>query len=155
MSTQLVPRGTIQSAANGDTTAGMFRMQLSNVERLDRIGSFTVEPASGGIVVLVAQVGTDHDERLVATRDGLEDLTDLLRRGLRHDEEDELVVSKHALQVRQMNFPSMFQQISGVERLNLRKREGFGDCFHVNGDDSQRGLESFLSRRCQPFRQNL
>lgn len=65
---QSTPLGEIEQALDRDTFAGILETDRHRVQAYDGLGGGAVHPLRGVVVVIVAEVGADHDQSLRTTQ---------------------------------------------------------------------------------------
>ena len=141
--------GQFQQAAQGKTAAGAVAGNLFRRQGLDGPAGAPVDGPGTVVIEIMAEVRGHHDQRLRPAPQPVQDLRDLVRRGLADDEGQHLEIVEHRHQERQMHFQGMFLGMGRVEHLNLRQVGDQGSRFLVDFDGAQGRGEGVGARQGQ------
>ena len=88
------PLGDPQQAGNRQAAARLIRRNAAVVQGFDGFRGVTVHAPGAAVVVVVAEVGADHYERLRAAPEALQDLRHLLGGRAAHHQRHEREVAE-------------------------------------------------------------
>src|SRR5262249_6560759 len=122
---QFAARGLGQQARNRQEAAGVLWTEPVPFTLLDRSCRGGIEALGGRIIVVVGQIGADHDERFVFPPKPPQYLAHFLRLCIPDYQRDEEKIPHERLQERQLDFERMFGSVRGVMRAHEWK---IGEC---------------------------
>ena len=118
---------------------------------LDQLPGSFVNLARCVVIVVVAEIGTDHDQGFFSAPDRLQYLCHLFRRTIAYHQRNQGEVIQYRLQKGQVHFQAVFLLMGGLHDLNPGKRFQFFLGFIINVDKAQGGGETGRPGQGHPF----
>ena len=146
---QAMPFGSQQQTVDRRRATGLLVVEM-RIQRQDGLDGLAIHLTSERVGQEMRQIGTDHDQRLVAAPHLLQHLGHLGGAGVAHRQRQQLEVAQHLLQKRQLHFQRMFHLVRRRAAHHLRQS---GERLHaraVQRDFAKRGGKTLCLGQCQP-----